>query len=203
MRGWHVCRHGRARQDKSGFREIVVCLTISTCCIVGKGEFGSDSSQLVTNLYRGANRASVRPILGFRPYRRLPVNRLPVNYQLVDRLIRQQADQPQRFISACGDDSFDACPTSPGNLVSLTRKSVSHLHPKTQSDYAEQNRVEGSDNNVRNTLCGIVRHSTLWVRPEVVAEIQFMEWTGADHLRHTKFVRLRDAKEPLKVIKET
>jgi hypothetical protein len=36
---------------------------------------------------------------------------------------------------------------------------------KTQSDYAEQNSVEGSDNNVRNTLCGIVRHSTLWRGP--------------------------------------
>jgi DNA ligase D-like protein (predicted ligase) len=43
----------------------------------------------------------------------------------------------------------------------------------------------------------------VWVRPEVVAEIQFLEWTGADHLRHTKFVRLRDDKDPSKVIKET
>jgi ATP-dependent DNA ligase len=43
----------------------------------------------------------------------------------------------------------------------------------------------------------------VWVRPEVVAEIQFLEWTGADHLRHTKFVGLRDDKELSKVIKET
>jgi DNA ligase D-like protein (predicted ligase) len=43
----------------------------------------------------------------------------------------------------------------------------------------------------------------VWVRPEVVAEIQFLEWTGADHLRHTKFVGLREDKEPSKVIKET
>jgi ATP-dependent DNA ligase len=43
----------------------------------------------------------------------------------------------------------------------------------------------------------------VWVRPEVVAGVQFMEWTGADHLRHTKFVGLRDDKEPSKVIKET
>jgi ATP-dependent DNA ligase len=41
------------------------------------------------------------------------------------------------------------------------------------------------------------------VRPEVVVEIQFLEWTGADHLRHTKFVGLREDKEPSKVIKET
>jgi ATP-dependent DNA ligase len=28
------------------------------------------------------------------------------------------------------------------------------------------------------------------VKPERVAEIEFLEWTGTDHLRHTKFVRL-------------
>src|ERR1700761_589906 len=26
----------------------------------------------------------------------------------------------------------------------------------------------------------------VWLHPEVVAQIQFVEWTGADHLRHTK-----------------
>jgi bifunctional non-homologous end joining protein LigD len=41
------------------------------------------------------------------------------------------------------------------------------------------------------------------VRPEVVAQIQFLEWTGADHLRHTKFVALRDDKDPSKVVRET
>jgi bifunctional non-homologous end joining protein LigD len=25
----------------------------------------------------------------------------------------------------------------------------------------------------------------VWVRPELVARIDFLEWTGADHLRHT------------------
>jgi DNA ligase D-like protein (predicted ligase) len=45
--------------------------------------------------------------------------------------------------------------------------------------------------------------SCVWVRPEVVAEIQFLEWTGADHLRHTKFVGLKDDKDPAKVVKET
>jgi ATP-dependent DNA ligase len=87
--------------------------------------------------------------------------------------------------------------------VNVPSESPATRQLPVQSDYAEQNSVEGSDNNVRNTLCGIVRHSTLWVGPEVVAEIQFMEWTGADHLRHTKFVGLRDDKEPSKVIKET
>jgi ATP-dependent DNA ligase len=43
----------------------------------------------------------------------------------------------------------------------------------------------------------------VWVRPELVARIQFLEWTGADHLRHTKFIALRDDKDPTKVGRET
>jgi DNA ligase D-like protein (predicted ligase) len=43
----------------------------------------------------------------------------------------------------------------------------------------------------------------VWVRPESVARVQFLEWTGADHLRHTKFIALRDDKDPSKVVRET
>ena len=50
--------------------------------------------------------------------------------------------------------------------------------------------------------CGIVRHSTLWLRPEVVAQIEFLEWTVADRLRHSKFVGLREDKNPREVLKE-
>jgi DNA ligase D-like protein (predicted ligase) len=43
----------------------------------------------------------------------------------------------------------------------------------------------------------------IWLRPESVVRIEFLEWTGADHLRHTKFAGLRDDKDPLKVVRET
>jgi bifunctional non-homologous end joining protein LigD len=43
----------------------------------------------------------------------------------------------------------------------------------------------------------------VWLRPEAVARIDFLEWTGADHLRHTMFVALREDKEPRKVVRET
>ena len=42
----------------------------------------------------------------------------------------------------------------------------------------------------------------VWLRPEAVARIDFLEWTGAGHLRHTKFVALRDDKDPHKVVRE-
>jgi ATP-dependent DNA ligase len=31
----------------------------------------------------------------------------------------------------------------------------------------------------------------VWVKPELVAEIEFLEWTDANHLRHTSFVGLK------------
>jgi len=43
----------------------------------------------------------------------------------------------------------------------------------------------------------------IWVKPEAVAQIAFLEWTGADHLRHARFVRIRDDKDPRRVVKET
>jgi DNA ligase D-like protein (predicted ligase) len=42
----------------------------------------------------------------------------------------------------------------------------------------------------------------VWVRPQIVAQIEFLEWTEADHLRHSKFVGLRDDKDPRSVVKE-
>ena len=43
----------------------------------------------------------------------------------------------------------------------------------------------------------------VWLRPEALANFEFLEWTSADHLRHTKFIGMRDDKDPLKVIRET
>jgi bifunctional non-homologous end joining protein LigD len=33
-----------------------------------------------------------------------------------------------------------------------------------------------------------------WLTPALVAQIEFVEWTADDHLRHTRFVGLRDDK---------
>jgi len=41
----------------------------------------------------------------------------------------------------------------------------------------------------------------VWLKPELVAQIEFTEWTPDGHLRHSKFVGLRD-KEAREVIRE-
>jgi DNA ligase D-like protein (predicted ligase) len=35
-----------------------------------------------------------------------------------------------------------------------------------------------------------------WLLPELVGQIEFVEWTAENHLRHPRFVALRDDKEP-------
>jgi ATP-dependent DNA ligase len=42
----------------------------------------------------------------------------------------------------------------------------------------------------------------VWVKPEVVAQIEFLEWTEANRLRYSKFVGLREDKRPKDVVKE-
>jgi DNA ligase D-like protein (predicted ligase) len=41
-----------------------------------------------------------------------------------------------------------------------------------------------------------------WLKPELVAQIEFAEWTPDGHLRHAKFVGLRDDKESRSVTRE-
>jgi len=42
----------------------------------------------------------------------------------------------------------------------------------------------------------------IWLEPQVVAQIEFAEWTPDDHLRHSKFAGLRDDKDPCEVVRD-
>jgi bifunctional non-homologous end joining protein LigD len=41
-----------------------------------------------------------------------------------------------------------------------------------------------------------------WLRPKLVAQIKFTEWTPDGHLRHSSFAGLRDDKDPRLIIRE-
>ena len=41
-----------------------------------------------------------------------------------------------------------------------------------------------------------------WVKPEFVGQFEFVEWTSDKHLRHSRFVALREDKNPRDVIRE-
>jgi bifunctional non-homologous end joining protein LigD len=41
-----------------------------------------------------------------------------------------------------------------------------------------------------------------WLKPELVVQVEFTDWTAANHLRHARFAGLRDDKDPREVVKE-
>lgn len=42
----------------------------------------------------------------------------------------------------------------------------------------------------------------LWVKPELVVQAEFTDWTKADHLRHAKFAGIREDKDAREVVKD-
>ena len=49
---------------------------------------------------------------------------------------------------------------------------------------------------------GLPRRGVHWVRPELVAQIGFTEWTPQGRLRHPRFLGLREDKRPEEVVRE-
>jgi ATP-dependent DNA ligase len=41
-----------------------------------------------------------------------------------------------------------------------------------------------------------------WLKPRLVAAIEFAEWTSANHLRHATFIALRDDEDAKEVVRE-
>jgi len=50
---------------------------------------------------------------------------------------------------------------------------------------------------------GLPRLRAHWVRPEIVVQVGFIEWTTNDKLRHPRLLGVRTDKAPRKVVKET
>ena len=42
-----------------------------------------------------------------------------------------------------------------------------------------------------------------WVKPKLVCQVEFVEWTDSGHLRHSTFLGMRDDKPPDEVVRET
>ena len=43
----------------------------------------------------------------------------------------------------------------------------------------------------------------LWLQPQLVCQVRFMEWTRDGNLRQPVFLGLREDKEPRQVVRET
>ena len=50
---------------------------------------------------------------------------------------------------------------------------------------------------------GLKAASTRWVKPKIVVEVQFVEWTSDNHLRHPSLLGIRKDKSPRDVVRES
>jgi bifunctional non-homologous end joining protein LigD len=66
---------------------------------------------------------------------------------------------------------------------------------------ARLRRLERSTSPLRDTK-GIAMKGVHWVRPELVAQVGFAEWTPDGKLRHPRYLGLRDDKSPAQVVRE-
>jgi ATP-dependent DNA ligase len=91
----------------------------------------------------------------------------------------------------------------PACVMALSRR-----YALTCSENSRASKVS----NVRSLICrkavwgeGLTAadmEKCLWLKPKLVAAIEYAEWTPANHLRHSRFVALREDKDPRKVTRE-
>src|SRR5215212_3664 len=62
-------------------------------------------------------------------------------------------------------------------------------------------RLERSTSALRDTK-GIAMKGVHWVRPQLVAQVGFAEWTPDGKLRHPRYLGLRDDKSPEQIVRE-
>ena len=101
-----------------------------------------------------------------------------------------------------GDDLIYVARVRNGFVPASRRQIFARLKPLIISKCPFANLPEAYKGRWGEGLTAADMDKCVWVRPEIVARIEFLEWTGGDHLRHAKFAGLRNDKDPRKVIKE-
>ena len=85
-----------------------------------------------------------------------------------------------------------------------TRQKVAARFPKLKTSSCPfKNLPEPKNARRGEAVTAEVMKGLLWLRPELVVQVDFVDWTEANHLRHAKFVALRDDKDPREVVKES
>jgi DNA ligase D-like protein (predicted ligase) len=102
-----------------------------------------------------------------------------------------------------GDDLVYVARTRNGFVPASRRRVFEKLWPLVTPKCPFVNLPETHKARWGEALTAEKMKKCVWVRPELVAQIEFLEWTDGDHLRHSKFAGLRDDKEARTVVKES
>jgi len=101
-----------------------------------------------------------------------------------------------------GDNLMYVARTRNGFIPASRRKVFSQLKHLVTPDCPFVNLPETRRSRFGKELNAEKMKKAVWLRPEAVAQIEFLEWTEGDRLRHSKFVGLREDKKARSVVKE-
>jgi DNA ligase D-like protein (predicted ligase) len=101
-----------------------------------------------------------------------------------------------------GDELIYVARVRNGFVPASRRRVYEHLRPLVTPECRFANLPETHRPRWGDPLDAEKMKKCVWVRPALVARIEFLEWTEADHLRHAKFAGLRDDKDARRVAKE-
>jgi DNA ligase D-like protein (predicted ligase) len=102
-----------------------------------------------------------------------------------------------------GKDLFFAARVRAGFTPAIRRQVFAEIEDLRTAKCPFINLPEKAEGRWGQGLTAEKMKSCVWVKPNIVVRIDFAEWTGADKLRHPKFIGLRDDKNPRKVVRET
>src|SRR6266478_1691907 len=88
-----------------------------------------------------------------------------------------------------------------GFVPALRRQVFEKIRHLTSETIPFANLPDEHESRWGESLTAEKMKKCVWLQPEVVAQIEFLEWTDADRLRHSKFVGLREDKDPRTVVK--
>ncbi len=88
-------------------------------------------------------------------------------------------------------------------FVSETRREVAHQFIGIETEVCPfANLPEPKSARRGEALTSDAMKKYRWLEPKLVAQVEFTEWTEANHLRHSRFIALRDDKDPADVVHE-
>jgi bifunctional non-homologous end joining protein LigD len=101
-----------------------------------------------------------------------------------------------------GKDLIYVARTRNGFVPASRRQVFAKLKDRVVPTCAFVNLPEAHPARFGRELDAEAMKKAVWLRPELVAQIEFLEWTEADRLRHSKFVGLREDKDARQITKE-
>ena len=88
-------------------------------------------------------------------------------------------------------------------FTSALRREVAQNFPRLRTSQCPfANLPEPASARRGEAITAEVMPKIQWLRPKLVAQIEFTEWTKGNHLRHSRFIALRDDKDPSAVKRE-